>query len=68
MIGLGQWIAPGVREKLDELQLLHRSRQALCNDMKETGRTIELAGIIAYMSAFMNDFDSKKKHPRATYS
>ena len=60
IIGLGQWIAPGVREKLDDLQRLLRSRQDLCNDFKETGKCLELAGIIAYMSAFMNDFDSKK--------
>ena len=60
IIGLGQWIAPGVREKLDDLQRLLRSRQDLCNDFKETGKCLEFAGIIAYMSAFMNDFDSKK--------
>ena len=59
IIGLGQWIAPGVREKLYDLQLIHTSRQAICNEIKETGECLDFPGFIAHMSAFKNDFDSK---------
>ena len=59
IIDLGQFIAPVANEKLKELQLLHRSIQALCDEIKLKGECLDFLGFIEIMSAFKEEFKSK---------
>ena len=56
---LGQFIAPVANDKLKELQLLHRSIQALCDEIKLKGECLDFLGFIDIMSAFKEEFKSK---------
>ena len=59
IIDLGQFIAPVANDKLKELQLLHRSIQALCDEIKLKGECLDFLGFIDTMSAFKEEFKSK---------
>ena len=59
IIGLGQFIAPVANDKLKELQLLHRSIQALCDEIKLKGECLDFPGFIETMYAFEEMFNSK---------
>ena len=59
IIGLGQFIAPVANDKLKELQLLHRSIQALCDEIKLKGECLDFLGFIDITSAFKEEFKSK---------
>ena len=57
---LGQLIAPAANDRLNELQVLHTTIQALCDEIKLKGECLDFPGFIETISAFKEVFNFDK--------
>ena len=57
---LGQWIAPAANDRLNEIQVLHTSIQALCEDLADKQVCFDFPGFMETMEAFKEVFNFDK--------
>ena len=57
---VGRWIPPVASDKLKELQLLHKTKQTHCDEIKLKCECLDFIGFFRNMSEFKKEFKSQK--------